>query len=142
MFDVYHQSSLKAEIRSKRGRGVRRRVTKEGKIPSNWQNFLRVNDNKVELFNFLADKIAHMSSQNVVIVTKEEDAVSNHTINLAGVAPCSHEESDTRILYMTDMQQKQAAKPATQMYRSAITNPATLGPGGCRIIHFSGLLID
>ena len=27
-------------------------------------------------------------------------------------------------------------------YRSAITNPATLGPGGCRIIHFSGLLID
>ena len=28
------------------------------------------------------------------------------------------------------------------LYRSAITNPATLGPGGCRIIHFSGLLID
>ena len=76
---------------------MRRRVTKEGKIPSNWRNFLRVNDNKVELFNLLADKIAHMSSQNVVIVTKEEDAVSNHTINLAGVAPCSHEESDTRI---------------------------------------------
>ena len=97
VFDVYHQSSLKVEIRSKRGRGVRRRVTKEGKIPSNWRNFLRVNDNKVELFNFLADKIAHMSTQNVVIVTKEEDAVSNHTINLAGVAPCSHEESDTRI---------------------------------------------
>ena len=97
VFDVYHQSSLKAETRSKRGRGVRRRVTKEGKIPSNWRNFLRENDNKVELFNFLADKIAHMSSQNVVIVTKEEDAVSNHTINLAGVAPCSHEESDTRI---------------------------------------------
>ena len=54
---------------------MRRRVTKEGKIPSNWRNFLRVNANKVELFNFLADKIAHMSSQNVVIVTKEEDAV-------------------------------------------------------------------
>ena len=29
-----------------------------------------------------------------------------------------------------------------RQYRSAITNPATLGPGGCRIIHFSGLLID
>ena len=36
VFDVYHQSSLKAEIRSKRGSGVRRRMTKEGKIPSNW----------------------------------------------------------------------------------------------------------
>ena len=27
----------------------------------------------------------------------EEDAISNSTINLAGVAPCSHEEADTRI---------------------------------------------
>ena len=33
-------------------------------------------------------------------------------------------------------------EPLSTKYRSAITNPATLGPGGCRIIHFSGLLID
>ena len=39
-----------------------------------------------------------MATPNVVIVTKEEDAVSNmHTINLDEVAPCSHEEADTRI---------------------------------------------
>lgn len=38
-----------------------------------------------------------MAIPNVVIVTKEEDAVSNRTINLAGVAPCSQEEADTRI---------------------------------------------
>lgn len=36
VFDVYRPSSLKAETRSKRGRGVRRRVTGKGKIPSNW----------------------------------------------------------------------------------------------------------
>eukprot|EP00745_Piridium_sociabile_P026562 TRINITY_DN4240_c0_g2_i9.p1 TRINITY_DN4240_c0_g2~~TRINITY_DN4240_c0_g2_i9.p1 ORF type:complete len:1084 (-),score=281.98 TRINITY_DN4240_c0_g2_i9:490-3741(-) len=97
VFDVYRPSSLKAETRAKRGRGVRRRVTSNGKIPSNWRNFLRDNDNKTELFNFLADKIAQMATPNVVIVTKEEDAVSNHTINLDEVAPCSHEEADTRI---------------------------------------------
>ncbi|KAJ8372700.1 hypothetical protein AAFF_G00277690 [Aldrovandia affinis] len=97
VFDVYRPSSLKAETRSKQGRGVRRRVTGKGKIPSNWRNFLRENDNKAELFNFLADKIARLATPNVVIVTKEEDAVSNRTINLAGVAPCSHEEADTRI---------------------------------------------
>jgi len=97
VFDVYRPSSLKAETRSKRGRGVRRRVTGKGKIPSNWRNFLRENDNKAELFNFLADKIARVATPNVVIVTKEEDAVSNRTINLAGVALCSHEEADTRI---------------------------------------------
>ena len=37
----------------------------------------------------------------MVIVTKEEDAVNNHTINLVGVAPCSQEEVDTRIFVHT-----------------------------------------
>ena len=97
VFDVYRPCSLKAETRLKRGHGVRRRVTGLGKIPSKWQTFLRENDNKAELFNFLADKIAGMATPNVVIVTKEEDAISNSTIDLAGVAPCSHEEADTRI---------------------------------------------
>ena len=97
VFDVYQPSSLKAEARSKRGRGVRRRVTDKGKVPSNWRNFLRDNDNKTELFNFLADNIAKMSAPNVVIVTKEQDALSNHTINLAEVSPCNHEEADARI---------------------------------------------
>ncbi|KAJ8402462.1 hypothetical protein AAFF_G00369510 [Aldrovandia affinis] len=72
VFDVYRPSSLKAETRSKRGRGVRRRVTGKGKIPSNWRNFLRENDNKAELFNFLADKIARImvkaSDTDVVVI--------------------------------------------------------------------------
>ena len=33
----------------------------------------------------------------MVIVTKEENALSNHTISLEGVSRCSHEEADTRI---------------------------------------------
>ena len=39
VFDVYDPSSLKSETRSKRGRGVRRRMTSTSKLPSNWQNF-------------------------------------------------------------------------------------------------------
>ena len=50
VFDVYYPSSLKAETRLKRGRGARRRVTSNGRIPSNWPNFLRENDNKTELY--------------------------------------------------------------------------------------------
>ena len=38
-----------------------------------------------------------MWPQQIWSVTKEKDAVSNCTINLAGVAPCSHEEADTGI---------------------------------------------
>lgn len=97
VFDVYQSSSLKAETRSKRGHGVKRRVTNKGKVPSNWRNFLRDSDNKTELFRFLADKIAHMSTPNLVIVTKDENVACNDPISLDGIAPCSHEEADTRI---------------------------------------------
>ena len=38
-----------------------------------------------------------MPSLNMVIVAKEENVLSNHTISLEGVSPCSHEEADTRI---------------------------------------------
>ena len=95
VFDVYQPSSLKT--RTKRGRGVRRRVESKGKIPQNWQNFLRNNDNKTDLFNFLADKISQMSTPNTVIVTRENDVASNHEVSMDGLAPCCHEEADTRI---------------------------------------------
>ena len=97
VFDVYRSSSLKTEARSKRGHGARRRVTSICKCPSNWRNFFRDNDNKTDLFNFLADKIEQMPSPNMVIVTKEENALRNHMISLEGVSRCSHEEADTRI---------------------------------------------
>ncbi len=95
VFDVYLPSSLKSETRSKRGKGVRRRVAGSNKMPKNWQSFLRDDNNKTELFHFLADKIAEIHSMNVVVVTKEELALSTQVINLDDVAPCSHEEADT-----------------------------------------------
>ncbi|KAJ8351997.1 hypothetical protein SKAU_G00234730 [Synaphobranchus kaupii] len=73
LFDVYRKASLKAETRLRRGLGARCRVTDNGKVPRNWRSFLRENDNKTELFNFLADKIVRMHTPNTVIVTKEED---------------------------------------------------------------------
>ena len=49
------------------------------------------NDNKTDLFNFLADKIVEKFQGNVVIVTMEEGAVSNQLISLEGMSPCNHE---------------------------------------------------
>ena len=65
VFDVYSPSSLKAETRSKRGQGGRRKVTNKNTMPSNWHNFLRHNDNKTELYHFLADKVAQMFAPNM-----------------------------------------------------------------------------
>ena len=72
-------------------------MTSSSKTPSDWRAFLRDSNNKTELFNYLADKISQMPSTNVIIVTNGEDAVSNHPMDTSGIAPCSHEEADTRM---------------------------------------------
>ena len=51
VWDVYDPDSLKSTTRSHRGKGVRRRVLPDTKIPGNWGLFLRVDENKTELFN-------------------------------------------------------------------------------------------
>jgi len=58
VLDVYKESSLKVEARSKRGKGIRRRVAPTSKTPQNWKSFLRDNNNKTELFHFLADRLS------------------------------------------------------------------------------------
>jgi len=53
-WDIYLEDSLKAATRSKRGQGIRRRVKPDTIIPKNWSTFLRDDNNKTELFAFLA----------------------------------------------------------------------------------------
>ena len=97
IFDVYKKSSLKSETRSKTGQGIRRRVTGTSRTPTNWRSFLRDDDNKTELFHFLAEKICQAGTTSMVIVTKGEDVISNKIKSLDAAAPCCHEEADTRI---------------------------------------------
>ena len=63
VWDRYKSDSLKNATRSKRGTGTRRRVQLSTKIPGNWQGFLRVNENKTELFSLLAEKIQSIPSE-------------------------------------------------------------------------------
>ena len=52
------------------------------------------NDNKTDLFYFLADKIVERCQGTVV---REEGVVSSQLISLEGMAPCNHEEADSRL---------------------------------------------
>ena len=54
VWDVYRSNSLKNCTREERGKGKTRRVTANGVIPSNWHTFLWADENKTELFKFLA----------------------------------------------------------------------------------------
>ena len=56
---TYRTDSIKETAREKRGKGVRRKVEAQNKIPGKWQDFLRDPDNKKELFAFLTNEIEH-----------------------------------------------------------------------------------
>jgi len=69
---------LKASTREKRGKGVRRRVVKSAAIPGNWQSFLRVHSNKVELFSFLSKMLvqSYQEEGKELVVTDGQDILS------------------------------------------------------------------
>lgn len=58
IWDVYKEGSLKESTREKRGKGIRRKVSGQAKLPTNFKDFLRDSSNKQELFDFLTCKIS------------------------------------------------------------------------------------
>ena len=54
VWDIYKDDSLKGTARANRGKGVRRHVVGKAALPGNWQNVLRIDSNKRELFSFLS----------------------------------------------------------------------------------------
>ena len=57
VFDKYRKDSLKAATREKQGSGHCRRVLPNALIPCGWKGFLRVDENKTELFRYLSEKV-------------------------------------------------------------------------------------
>ena len=99
VWDRYFSHSLKATARKRRGKGIRRRVKPDTKIPGNWAPFLREEDNKEELFSFLADELIRLQPEDgVIVTTKGEKVLCNKTRDLSMLSPCNHEEADTRLL--------------------------------------------
>ena len=57
IWDVYLEDSLQSNARENGGRGIWRRVAPPNTILGNWHEFLRLADNKTELFDFLAHQV-------------------------------------------------------------------------------------
>lgn len=60
VWDRYIENSLKTGTRQARGAGLRRRVSAKTTLPTNWQSFLRSDENKTELFHFLAASVSNI----------------------------------------------------------------------------------
>ena len=100
VWDTYNQNSLKASTRQMRGTGIRLVFKDSTTIPSNWQSFLRVDENKVELFNFLSNEIAILVLHGKeIITTSGTDVLSSSELQESQyIMPCDHEEADSRLL--------------------------------------------
>ncbi|KAL8624293.1 hypothetical protein ACOMHN_034016 [Nucella lapillus] len=98
IWDVYRTDSLKNTAREMRGKGKRRRVTPTGVIPPNWHTFLRIDDNKTELFQYLAQCLLQIPTEKTIVTTQGTIAISNAPVNLSALSPCTHEEADSRIM--------------------------------------------
>ena len=101
IWDTYLADSLKGSTRSKRGQGVWRRVVAAAAIPGNWQNFLRVDSNKTELFKFLSTALLEWFDQEdkQLVITDGEAVLSKPLLpDLTSLDPCNHEEADSRML--------------------------------------------
>ena len=99
VWDCYTEDSLKECTRERRGKGVRRKVEKNARIPTKWQEFLQDPENKTELTKFLSDTIANaqIPPGKVVVVTA---GVKTITRGMAESIPdCQQEEADTRMVF-------------------------------------------
>ena len=103
VWDQYKPNSLKSQTRDKRGKGVRRRVDGSTNMPGNWQQFLRIDANKAELFSFLAQHITTIDATKEIVTTQGEEVYVSVQRDTSRLSPCNHEEADTRmILHVAD----------------------------------------
>ena len=100
VWDRYLPSSLKDSARSKRGKGIRRHVRPDTRIPGDWTAFLRVDENRQELFLYLAEQLTTIGTDHgEVVSTKHERVIfDNDRTDAADLSPCTHEEAYTRLL--------------------------------------------
>ena len=88
-------TTWKHTLGPKWGKAVRRMVTGNVCVPHNWQEFLREDRNKANLFVFLAMHIENIQTDETVITTYNEHVFSTNTHDTSSLAPCNHEEGDT-----------------------------------------------
>ena len=67
-------------------------------MPVNWKSFLRSDENKKELFHYLAESVTAIQLPGVeVITTSGVDVLSPSPVETEGLTTYNHEEADTTI---------------------------------------------
>ena len=81
-FFFIYRHSLNDETRQKIVTGVYRKVIGNCRPPKSWNNFIRCDENKMEILVFLVDKFILAQNYAQVIGTKRNDVVCNVEIKV------------------------------------------------------------
>ena len=89
VWDTYKDYSLKGTSRVKHDKGVRRRMVGNAAVPGNWQNFLRADSNKAELFSFLPKVLlqAFCKEDKEVVLTDGKGVLSTQVLHDVHMQP-------------------------------------------------------
>ena len=100
---------------------MRRKVSGQTKIPSNWMDFLCDSNNKKEHFEFLASKVVKTTLPNnkTLYIISGESVISTG-FGVVTMTECNHKEADTRIVVHIVHALEQGMK--TVKVRTADTN--------------------
>ena len=82
VFDVYRPDSLKTTRRRERGTGARGRVEGRKKLPANWTEFLRENDNNTTLFYPLSERVTAKTFPGKVVITYGDEVLCSEATNV------------------------------------------------------------
>lgn len=107
VFDHYYDVSIKSATRRRRSQGTRpiRRIIEHANVPlpSSWNNFIALSENKADLAHFLSQQLIVQAPHSKVIVaaggfSSEETVESSHSDIDTEPLEARHEEADTRIV--------------------------------------------
>ena len=123
------------------GKGIRRRVLPTTKIPGNWQSFLRLDENKSELFGFLANEVTKEETEKLIISTIGSSVIMNRSFyNVSTLCPSNHKVADTcMLLHAANASQNGMAKV---MIRTFETDVVVIVPGMFSSLNLSELWIS
>ena len=104
IWDTHQEASLKSQTLAKRGETSSRRTRVSAKIPIpkgvEWQKFLKDNQKKYELFQFIGQELQRSTVESTyhLLTTKADIVLSNKAADITALSPCQQEEADTRMV--------------------------------------------
>ncbi len=104
IWHTHQEASLKSQTRAKRGESSSRRTRVSAKTPIpkgvEWQRFLKDNQHKDELFQFIGQELQRSTVESTyhLLTIKADIVLSNKATDITALSPCQQEEADTRMM--------------------------------------------